>query len=140
MGRQARDVTETELAIVRVLWEEGPSTIRNLTEALYPGEVDAKYATVNKLLERLEAKGCVNRDRTNNVHVFDAAIERDDLVARWLQNVSETLCDGSLTPLLSHVARVETLTTAQRETLQKLIDELKPPPGPKKKQRRARRS
>ena len=133
MGRKPQDVTETELAIVRVLWDEGPSTIRDLTEALYPDEVDTKYATVNKLLERLEAKGCVNRDRSRNVHVFDAAIERDDLVSRWLTNVAEKLCDGSLTPLLSHVARAEKLTASQRETLQTLIDELKTTAGKRKR-------
>ncbi len=133
MGRKPQDVTDTELAIVQVLWQRGPATIRQLTEILYRDEVDAKYSTVNKLLERLEAKGCVHRDRSGIVHVFEAEIERDELVARRMQELADALCDGSFTPLLSHVARAEKLTKAQRQTLVSLIEELKSPPKGKKK-------
>jgi predicted transcriptional regulator len=58
------------------------------------------------------------------VHVFQAAIERDDLIDRRLRDVAETLCDGSITPLLTPVARHEQLTKKQRDLLQALVDEL----------------
>src|SRR5206468_5487882 len=51
------DVPDAELAVLRELWDKGPESIRQLTDALYPGGSDAHYATVQKLLERLEAKG-----------------------------------------------------------------------------------
>ena len=63
MARNPQDVTETELAVLQVLWDEGPATIRRLTDVLYPSGGTALYATVQKLLERLEAKGCVRRER-----------------------------------------------------------------------------
>ncbi|MEQ8786085.1 MAG: BlaI/MecI/CopY family transcriptional regulator [Pirellulaceae bacterium] len=123
MARKPQDVTQAELAVLRQLWEQGPQTIRQLTTALYAGD-DAQYSTVKKLLERLEAKDCVSRDRGDAVHVFAAAVGRDDLVDRRLREVAESLCDGSITPLLTHAARHERLTKKQRELLRSLIDDL----------------
>lgn len=123
MTRKKHDVTDAELAVLRELWARGPQTIRQLSGRLYPGD-EAQYFTVKKLLERLEAKGCVARDRTEAVHVFRAAIGRDDLLDRRLRDVAEALCDGSITPLLTHAARHEQLTRKQRELLHGLIDEL----------------
>ena len=61
MARTPQDVTDAELAVLQVLWEEGPLPIRSLADVLYPGGKTAQYATVQKLLERLEGKGCVAR-------------------------------------------------------------------------------
>ena len=63
MARPAQDITESELAVLRILWERGTATIRQLTDVLYPGGGAAQYATVQKLLDRMEAKGYVRRDR-----------------------------------------------------------------------------
>ena len=61
MARIPRDVTERELAVLQALWDAGPTTIRRLTDALYPGGGATHYATVQKLLDRLESKDCVRR-------------------------------------------------------------------------------
>ena len=67
-------------------------------------EVDASvYATVQKLLDRLESKGIVKRDRSGGVHVFAAAIDRSELIGRRLRAVADSLCGGSLSPLLTHL-------------------------------------
>jgi predicted transcriptional regulator len=124
MARTPRDVTEAELAILHVLWNEGPATIRRLTEALYADGKASHYASVQKLLERLEAKGCVRRDRRTAVHVFAAAIDRDELVGRRLQTVAEQLCGGSLTPLLTHLVKAQRLSARERQELRSLIEEL----------------
>ena len=85
MARKAKDVTDAELAVLQVLWSRGPSTIRQLTEVLYPADVETQYSTVKRLLARLEFKGYVDRDRSRSVHVFDALTDRDELVGRRLQ-------------------------------------------------------
>jgi BlaI family penicillinase repressor len=123
MARPAQDITESELAVLRVLWDQGPVTIRHLTDLLYPGGGVAQYATVQKLLDRMEAKGFVQRDRSLFVHRFDAAMCRDDLIGRRLRSLAETLCDGSLTPLLTHLARAKELTENDRLALRSIIDE-----------------
>ncbi|HVS39936.1 MAG TPA: BlaI/MecI/CopY family transcriptional regulator [Gemmataceae bacterium] len=129
MARTPQDVTERELAVLQALWDEGPATIRRLTDLLYPGGGAAHYATVQKLLDRLEAKGCVRRDRAGSAHSFSAALGRDELIGRRLRDVAEKLCGGSLTPLLTHLVRTRRLTANERRELRSLIDNLDPEKG-----------
>jgi predicted transcriptional regulator len=124
MARTPRDVTERELAVLQALWDAGPTTIRRLTDALYPGGGATHYATVQKLLDRLEAKGCVRRDRAETAHKFTAVIGRDELIGRRLRDMADTLCGGSLTPLLTHLMRTRRLTADERRELRLLIDDL----------------
>ncbi len=72
MAKKGRRVTEYELAVLDVLWNRGPATIREITEAIYEEMSPASYATVQKLLERLEKKGCIRRDRSRFAHQFRA--------------------------------------------------------------------
>lgn len=118
------NVPDAELAVLHVLWEHGGCTIRQLTEALYPDGSDVHYATVQKLLERLEAKGHVARDRTGHAHRFRALTDRDRLVGRQLRQVAEKLTGGLMAPLLTHLVRAEALSPAERDELRALIDQL----------------
>jgi predicted transcriptional regulator len=127
MPRTPQDVTDEELGVLQALWDAGPATIRRLTDALYPAGGVSHYATVQKLLERLEAKGCVRRDRSASVHVFAAAVGRDELIGRRLQTLAEKLCGGSLTPILSHLLQARPLSAAERQSLRSLIEELDTP-------------
>lgn len=123
MARPAQDITESELSVLRILWDRGPASIRQLTDVLYPGGGAAQYATVQKLLDRMETKGHVARDRSLYVHVFSAALDRDELIGRRLRSLAESLCDGSMTPLLTHLARARDLTDADRLALRAIIDQ-----------------
>jgi BlaI family penicillinase repressor len=123
MGRPAQDITESELAVLRILWDRGPATIRQLTDVLYPQGEAAQYATVQKLLDRMEAKGYVRRDRTMFVHIFRSVLDRDELIGRRLRSLAEMLCDGSLTPLLTHLARAKDLTDDDRLALRAIVEE-----------------
>jgi predicted transcriptional regulator len=136
MARTPQDVTDAELAVLQVLWEQGPLPIRRLTEALYPEGKTAQYATVQKLLERLEAKDCVARDRALAVHVFAATINRDELLGRRLRQVADKLCGGSWTPLLTHLVQADQLSAKERQALRQLIHDLEQPQG--KKERRGK--
>lgn len=122
MARTAQDITDAELALLQVLWDEGHATIRRLTEVVYPQGKTAQYSTVQKLLERLEAKECVRRRRGPSAHVYEAAIDRDGLVGRRLQAVAEKLCGGSLTPLLTHLVQMRKLSDQDRRMLRDLVE------------------
>lgn len=124
MGRELIDVTDAELAVLQVLWERQPATIREITAAVYPETSDAKYATVQKLLDRLEEKGHVARDRREHAHQFTARTSRDALVGRRLRAMAEELTGGLMAPLLSHLVRAEALSAEERRELRELIDEL----------------
>jgi BlaI family transcriptional regulator, penicillinase repressor len=124
MARTPQDVTDAELAVIEVLWKEGAATIRQITDRLYPGGGNSPYATVQKLLERLESKGFIRRQRGGPVHSFIAIVDRQDLIGRRLQATAEKLCGGSLTPLLMHLVRARKLSARQRQELRQLIDDL----------------
>jgi predicted transcriptional regulator len=122
MARKAQDVTESELNLLHVLWERGRCSTRQITEVLYPGGGTPQYATVQKLLERLEDKGLVSRDRSLFVHTFVAAADRDELIGRRLRALADKLCGGSLAPIVSHLARNKRLTEKERRELRELIE------------------
>jgi predicted transcriptional regulator len=123
MASRYENVTDTELAMLEVLWKEGPSTIRQITERLYPKGKFSQYTTVQSLLQRLELKGYVARDRSAFVHVFRAKVQRAAIIGHRLQDVADKLCEGSLTPLLLQLAEGTRLTEEQREILRKLLDQ-----------------
>ena len=79
---------------------------------------------MQKLLERLEAKGFVGRDRSGAVHVFRAIVDRDELIGRRLRAVADSLCGGSLTPLLTHLVEGKGLSQKEQRELRALIDRL----------------
>jgi predicted transcriptional regulator len=123
MAHEALSVTDAELTILEVLWNRGAATIAELTSAIYGKRTTSRYATVQKLLERLEAKGCVARDRSSFAHRFMAAIGRDELIDHRLRDVAEKLCEGSLTPLLLHLVGATRLSPSQRKRIHQMIDE-----------------
>jgi predicted transcriptional regulator len=124
MNQRNQDVTEAELALLQALWDDGPATIRQLVERVYKQTGTSVYATVQKLLDRLEAKGCVQRERGGPVHIFRAGINRDELIGRRLRAVADSLCGGSLSPLLTHLVEGRGLSDQERRELRGLIEKL----------------
>ena len=119
------DVTETELSVLKRLWDDGPSTIRELTDRLYPGGEASHYATVQKLLDRLQTKAWVGRQPRGRVNVYTASLDRAALIALRLRETADQLCEGSVTPLLSQlVASKKKLSSEEITALRELVDRL----------------
>ena len=119
------NVSDAELRVLEVLWDRGRATVKEITAEVYDDQSFSKYQSVQKLLERLEKKGCVRRKRSTPAHTFEPIVERDAIIAERLEQVAESLCGGSLTPLLMHLAGRTRLKPSEREALQKLIDSRK---------------
>ena len=124
MTWKPRDITETELAVLRLLWKRGPSTIRELTDRLYPNGGHSHYATVQSLLDRLQSKGFVDREKRGRINVFEAAISRGEVIGRRLRATADSLCEGSMAPLLTHLVGDVELSKDELDTLERLIDRL----------------
>ena len=124
MARRPRDVTEAELEVLRALWELDAATIRALADRIYPDGGASEYATVQKLLERLEDKGHVKHRLEGRQNVYTARLGREDLVARRLRDTADTLCDGSMTPLLTHLVNAGRLSADELGELRRLVDAL----------------
>ncbi len=122
MARPSAIVTDAELSVLNHLWESGPAVVREIAHALYAENTPAYHATVNSLLDQLEKKGFVSRDRSGFAHRFTATIDRAELVGSQLQELADSHFNGVLTPmLLSLVDRIK-LSRRDREAIRKIID------------------
>ena len=117
-------IPDAELAVLKVLWERDAATIREVMEVLYPEGDTSDYATVQKLLDRLQARGCVARQREARANVYRATVDRDHLIRAQLHEAADKLCEGSLTPLLTQLVDAEHLSSEDIKTLRALVDRL----------------
>ncbi len=123
MAQSGPDVTDAELAVLESLWELGPSSVRQLVERLYPDGGPSSPATVQKLLERLEGKSFVSRERSAGVHRFAATVNRGALISTRLRGLVERLCGGSLSSLFTHLVQTESLSQHERQALRDLVEQ-----------------
>jgi predicted transcriptional regulator len=115
-------VSETELQILDLLWKRPGQSIRALCETLYGKASASHYATVQSLLDRLEKKGWVRRDRSEYKHTFTAARDRSEFIGEQIQGVADAVCDGSVAALLGHLAQSGSLTAKDRKQLRRLFE------------------
>ena len=123
MAKKMQPATDAEYSILEFLWDNGPATKREIVEALYPQCRDADYSTVQKLLERLEAKKNIQRDRSSFAHVMRPTLSREEFAGRQLQAVAEKLSGGSLVPLLIQLVEGKQLSSRDRKKIRELLDE-----------------
>jgi BlaI family penicillinase repressor len=124
MARTSPHITDAEWAVLELLWDQDQLSVRQLMDVLYPKGGASEYATVHKLLERLEAKKYVQRQRVGGVFLFQAAVPRDEVVGRQLEALVDKMCGGSLQPLLTNLIRVKRLTAQELRDLLALVDSL----------------
>ena len=89
-------LANAELAVMDLLWENDRVSARYVREQLYPNKSKAQHGTVQRLLQRLEDKGYVERDRSLAVHLFWAAISRQAYAGGQLELLASKLAAGSL--------------------------------------------
>ncbi len=122
MGRSLPHVPDAELAVLQLLWERGPSAVRQVADVLYPGGGPSDYATAHRLLERLEANGYVRRDKVEGVYLFRALLDRDAVLGQQLETLVERMCGGSLQPLLSTLVKSKRLSAEELRELLELVE------------------
>lgn len=119
-------IPDAELELLRMLWERAPLTARELAEAAYGETGVSAIGTVQKLLQRLEGKGLIGRDRGRPIHQFRPLMSRDEVVGRQVELLAEKLTDGSLTPILMHLVQARKLSGAEREELMRMLEDGNP--------------
>ena len=80
MGPQSRQVTDTELQILKVLWDLEQGTVRDVLSKLTENGREWAYTTVQTLLNRLQEKGFIESTRQGRAFVFRAVVSRDELL------------------------------------------------------------
>jgi predicted transcriptional regulator len=115
-------IGEIELEILKVLWEHGPATVRDVHGRLR-GRRRA-YNTVLTHLQRLEVKGFVVSDKSEVAHVFRAAVSRDRLLRHRLKDLADELCDGTATPLVLALVEGQQFNPEELRRFRRLLDGL----------------
>ena len=119
------DVTDTELAILDVLWSHGPSEVRTIVESVYNEHSPALHATVKSLLLRLTNKELVECDRGRFAHQYRALVGREEFVGAQLEQLAHSHFSGALGPMLLALAGRVKLSKADRDALERIVSKIK---------------
>ena len=117
-------MSDAERDVLKVLWEQGPGTVREINDVLAEQGRSWAYTTVITLLQRLEAKGYVASDKRGFAHVFRAAVTREAVVQQHMTELVEDLCDGAAAPLVLALVQGHRFSDAEIEQFRQLMDEL----------------
>ena len=114
--------TASELEILRVLWERGPSTVRDVHEALREKK-DLGYTTVLKLLQIMTAKGTVRRNEEQRAHVYEACQPATETKRQLVGDVLQRVFEGSASELMIHALEGRRTSKEELGELRRLLDE-----------------
>ncbi|MDB5389095.1 MAG: Transcriptional repressor, BlaI/MecI family [Planctomycetaceae bacterium] len=115
--------TDAELAILRVLWDRGPSTVRDVTDALQ-AERGTGYTTALKLLQIMIEKGLVVRDDSQRTHVYQAVAAAEETQRQLVGDLLERAFRGSAQQLVLQALSSKKASRAELAEIRKLIDEM----------------
>jgi len=113
-----RKPTDAELGILRVLWSRGPSTVRQVAEAL--GR-EAGYTTVLKLLQIMTEKRLVVRDEAERTHVYEAAYTQDQTQRQLVTDLLDRVFDGSAAQLVLQALATNKTSPEELDEIRKLL-------------------
>lgn len=113
--------TDAELAILRVLWERGPSTVRQVHESLSP-ERPTAYTTALKMLQIMTEKGLVRRDETDRTHVYQARLSEDQTQRQLVRDLVDRAFGGSASKLVMQALATRRASAEELSEIRKLID------------------
>ncbi len=116
-------LANAELAVMNLLWQDDRLTARRIREQLYPDATKAQHGTVQRLLQRLEEKGYVQRDRSLSVHLFSPAISRQTYAGEQLESLADKLTAGSVAPLITHLIEKKRISRDEIDRIRAVLDE-----------------
>jgi len=114
--------TAGELEILRALWRLGPSTVRDVHEALRERRVG--YTTVLKLLQIMTEKGLVKRDESQRAHVYEARVPQEQTETQLVRDLVDRAFGGSPGRLVMQALSSRKATPEERDRIRQLLDEL----------------
>jgi BlaI family penicillinase repressor len=136
MGKEMPTASDAELDVLKVLWELGDCTVREVATALARRKKRRAYTTILTFLQRLSEKGYVKADRSSPAHSYRAVISQADLIRQRLCTLAKEVCDDSPEPVLRALSQPHSLSKQELMSLRKLMDASKTV-APKAKKRKS---
>lgn len=122
MAAKTPKPTDAELAILRVIWERGPSTVRQIQQVLDRVRPTG-YTTVLKLLQIMTAKGLARRDEKERSHVYRARFSRDETQQQLLGDLLDRAFSGSTSRLVMQALSSRKASPEDLATIRRMLDE-----------------
>jgi predicted transcriptional regulator len=123
MPAPSEPIPDAELQVLKLLWANDAMTARDLAEAIYRVADNSTVGTVQKLVQRLEKKGCIKRDRSQFAHRFSAKVTQASVAGRHLEILAKKVADGSLAPFITHLVQAKKLSAEERQEIRRLLEE-----------------
>ena len=124
MSRNVPKPTEAEMAILRVLWERGPSTVRQVHE-LVARDRPAAYTTALKLLQIMTEKGLVDRDERERTHIYRARLSEEQTQRQLVRDLLDRAFGGSASKLVMQALATRRASPDELREIRNAIDAAK---------------
>lgn len=115
--------TDSELEILNILWEKGPSSVRDVHEILERIK-EAGYTTTLKLMQIMHEKGLLKRDTSSKTHVYEAAVAKDHTQGQLLQRMIDNVFDGSAMSLVMQALGNHKADAGELATIRAYLEKL----------------
>lgn len=117
--------TERELQALKVLWQAGKATVREITAAINRGGDELAYTTVLSLLQVMEQKDLVGHEAEGKVYTYFARVEREVVLSKLARGFLDRVFDGAMDEYLVHALESKRLSAAELARLEELIAQAK---------------
>ncbi len=121
MRKALKRPTDTELNILRVLWQSGPATVRQVFDQLAPNQADLGYAAVLRMMQLMTEKGLLLRDDEERSHVYRPAKSQTEVQGSLVEDLLERAFGGNALEMLAATLARRRMSPAEREEAGRLI-------------------
>ena len=116
-------LTDRELTILRILWDNGPSTVRQVNEAMNKDQ-DTGYTTTLKLMQIMTDKGLLRRDDSQFKHIYKPAVTEEKAQKQLVGDLLEKAFSGSAEKLVMRALSAKKVSAKEMEKIRKMLDEI----------------
>ena len=124
MAKRPPTIPDSELDVLKVLWDKGQATVREALETLRGAGRQWSYATVATLLDRLESKGLVSSDRSDLAFVYRPEISSQEVRQKRVEDLIDKLYQGEPGLLVLHLLKSHPLDPGQAKEVRAVLDEM----------------
>lgn len=124
MAKRPPTIPDSELDVIKVLWDRGQGTVREILETLRSAGRDWSYATVATLLDRLETKGMVTSDRSDLAFVYRPAVSAQEIRQKRVSSLVDKLYEGEPGLLVLHLLKSHELDPGHAKEIRAMLEEM----------------
>ncbi len=116
--------TKSELEILQVLWQQGPSTVRTVNDVLNEQKREVQYTSTLKLMQIMVEKGWLSRDESQMKHIYSAAVEEASTKGHLLDRFVDTLYNGSASSLMMQLLGNKKTSKKELDAIRELLKKM----------------